>query len=283
MSQNSLFDIKIPEGNIVQFEQESTFENFIGQFQPFCPKLLCVVDGTCLRYYDKPGTLPSNVRFDYKQKRGPSTEYYFRDIGTDSLYCVFGREAAKIFYPRIDDVDPLDPRTQSEGILYRNADGETHNPRRTAQYSQPAVDHTKVSTFQTQNINPTKPLLGTCDPRLAIIQPNRVNHNHAIIDTPKVQRAGVSSSHTTHNIQHQDYSVKDNLHLSETTAPQNSNKKKTLITKLEHRPTSRSNIVAKLVADRSHHRDHISIIDKGVKFTFPNSNYPVEIRTHYPR
>lgn len=34
------------------------------------------------------------------------TEYYFRDINTDSLYCVFGREAAKLFYPRIDEVDP---------------------------------------------------------------------------------------------------------------------------------------------------------------------------------
>ena len=288
MSQNSLFHIKIPEGNIVQFEQESTFENFIGQFQAFCPKLLCVVDGTCLRYYDNPvigdhapgaGTLPNNLRFDYKQKRGVLTEYYFRDIGTDSLYCVFGREAAKIFYPRIDHVDPLDPRTQSErpGIRHRNSDIIAGQPH----HSKLPLDRTKLSTFQTPNKNPTNALsnansLATCDPRLAIIQ-----SNNAIIDTPKVPRTGVSSSNTTHNIH--DHLPKNSLHLSDTKASDHFNRKKTLITKLEHGTTSHGRIVSKLVTDRSHPPDHISIIDKGVKFIFPNSNYPVEIRTHYPR
>jgi hypothetical protein len=106
MAQNSVFDVKIPEGHMVQFNQEATFENFIGQFQPYCSKLLCVIDGTILRYYDKMGTFPSNIRFDYKQRRGAQTEYYFRNIGDDTLYCVFGRESALIFYPRIDEVDP---------------------------------------------------------------------------------------------------------------------------------------------------------------------------------
>lgn len=103
-----MFSIKIPEGRLINFEQDLSFENFIGQFQVFCPtKLLCIVDGTSLRFYDRPGTIPVNIRFDYKQRRGKFIEYYFRDIENDSLYCVFGREAAKIFYPRIDDVDPI--------------------------------------------------------------------------------------------------------------------------------------------------------------------------------
>lgn len=106
MSQILTFDIKIPEEHGIKFEQESTFENFIGQFQLFCPKLLCIIDGTTLRYYDKAASIPDNIRFDYKQRRGILTEYYFRDISTDTLYCVFGREAAKIFYSRIDEVDP---------------------------------------------------------------------------------------------------------------------------------------------------------------------------------
>jgi len=107
MSQNLSFNINIPEESVIQIGQDSTFENFIGQFQKFCPtKLLCIIDGTYLKYYDKPGTLPTNIRFDYKQRKGNLTEYYFRDIDNDSLYCVFGHEAAKIFYPRIDDVDP---------------------------------------------------------------------------------------------------------------------------------------------------------------------------------
>ena len=33
-------------------------------------------------------------------------EYYFRDINDNTLYCVFSREAAMIFYPRLDEVDP---------------------------------------------------------------------------------------------------------------------------------------------------------------------------------
>lgn len=109
MSQNLSFDIKIPEGQTIQFSREATFENFIGQFQQFCPKLLCVIDGTYFHYYDNTTALPNNIRFDYKQRRGKLTEYYFRDIGNDTLYCVFGREAAKIIFPRIDEVDPVNP------------------------------------------------------------------------------------------------------------------------------------------------------------------------------
>ena len=111
MSQKLSFDIKIPEGQSVQIEQEETFENFIGQFQQFCSKLICIIDGTTLRYYDKTEGLPKNIRFDYKQRRGKIVEYYFRDIQTESLYCVFGREAAKIFYPRIDEIDHSDTVT----------------------------------------------------------------------------------------------------------------------------------------------------------------------------
>ena len=69
-----------------------------------------------MKYYDKPGTLPTNIRFDYKQRKGNLTEYYFRDIDNDSLYCVFGHEAAKIFYPRIDDVDPTSSITNNNPI-----------------------------------------------------------------------------------------------------------------------------------------------------------------------
>lgn len=105
-TQNTSFEIKTDDNFHVQFDNESTFEHFIGQFQLVCPKLLCIVDGTILHYYDKLSSLPNNIRFDYKQRRGKLTEYYFRDIDNDSLYCVFGREAAKIFYPRIDLVDP---------------------------------------------------------------------------------------------------------------------------------------------------------------------------------
>lgn len=102
------FDLKLPEGKLLHFGQDVTFENFVGQFQANCPKLLCVVDGTTLRHYDRHGALPKQIRFDYKQTWNGITEYYFRDMNTDSLYCVFGRITARIFYPRLDEVDPDD-------------------------------------------------------------------------------------------------------------------------------------------------------------------------------
>ena len=105
MGENSKLEIKIREERVINVEQLSSFENFVGQFQILCDKLLCIVDGTSLRFYDRRESIPTNIRFDYKQRKKNLTEYYFRDIDNDSLYCVFGREAAKIFYPRIDEVD----------------------------------------------------------------------------------------------------------------------------------------------------------------------------------
>lgn len=127
MAKNSTFDIKIAEGYNIQFNQDATFENFIGQFQQFCPKLLCIIDGTYLRYYEKISTIPINIRFDYKQRRGELTEYYFRNIDDDTLYCVFGRESAKIFYPRIDEVDPNESVFHPNGLLSKGLQPESSN------------------------------------------------------------------------------------------------------------------------------------------------------------
>ena len=98
------FDIKLLEEKII-FEKESTFENFISQFQIFCSKILCVINGNSLQFYDKTEDIPKNIRFDYKKRRGKITEYYFKDNNTNAVYCVFGRDSAKIFFPNIDDVD----------------------------------------------------------------------------------------------------------------------------------------------------------------------------------
>lgn len=96
------FDIKILEEKI-NFERESTFENFISQFQVFCSKVLCIKNGKYLYFYDKQEDVPKNIYFEYKKRRGEMTEYYFRD-NTNS-YCVFGRDSAKFFFPRIEEID----------------------------------------------------------------------------------------------------------------------------------------------------------------------------------
>lgn len=174
MAKDLSFDIKIPEGKEVKFTQEATFENFVAQFQPYTSKLLCVVDGTSLRYYDKTRALPGNLRFDYKQRRGTLTEYYFRDIDNDTLYCVFGREAARTIYPRINEVDPVTKSEESHKLLARNI---------------PVEKPVKSTMTLFHESNP-------CETRIA--------------------------------------------------------------------------------------SKHIVIIDKGIRFTFPNPDYPVEIRTYYP-
>jgi len=107
MSYGSLYELKLPDDYKVQFNQDITFENFIAQFQPFCDKLLCIINGTTLRFYDKTNKFPDNLRYDHKQRRGSLTEYCFRDIDNDNIYCIFGRENAMIFYPNINQVDPL--------------------------------------------------------------------------------------------------------------------------------------------------------------------------------
>ncbi len=122
------FDIKISQNsqdsndNIIKFNQNASYENFISQFQPFCSKLLCVIDGNRFRYYDTVSSLPNNIRFDHKQRSGNSFEYYFRD--NNSVYCVFGREAASILYPNIDNVDPKD----NTEIVSKSIKIESHKP-----------------------------------------------------------------------------------------------------------------------------------------------------------
>lgn len=68
--------------------------------------MLCVVDGSTLRYYDNNSVLPTNLRFDFKQQN----EYYFRDINSDISYCVFGRQMAKRLFPRLDEIDAPEVR-----------------------------------------------------------------------------------------------------------------------------------------------------------------------------
>lgn len=247
MSQNSAFDVKIPQDYIVQFEREATFENFIGQFQPICSKLLCVVNGTSLHYYDKRNTpsreprangsansLPKEVRFDYKQRRdkvgGNSlTEYYFRDIGNDNLYCVFGREAARIFYPRIDEVDPsgkndatrvFPPFTIQENPIIQPA-------------IPPERPHYKEQVCQRGEAGPND------RPPLPIKKIPRKNEIiNQVVEPNRPKRPPIVN------------------------------------------PITRS--VTRAEPDRPSKPDAVVIVDRGVKLTFPNPNYPIEIRTYRP-
>jgi len=225
MSQESSFDVKIMKDFIVRFEQDATFENFIGQFQLICPKLLCIVDGTSLRYYDKPGTLPTNIRFDYKQRRGKLIEYYFRDIANDSLYCVFGREAAQIFYPRINDVDPYD-----------------------------------------QKISPSSTFVQPEPTSKSIYTPDTCS-NKIVISVPQ-EHCG-SQTQKTNN--------RETGHSSRSEKQRISNIEGGKSSKSDRNLASISDIKPKVINKIP---NNITIIDKGVKLTFPNPNYPIEVKTY---
>lgn len=96
----------LPHKN-VEIENNISFENFVGQFQQGCSKLLCIVDGVHMCYYDKMGEIPNNIKFFKKEKYKSITEYYFKSLDDNTQYCVFGRDAASTFYPAINLVDPL--------------------------------------------------------------------------------------------------------------------------------------------------------------------------------
>lgn len=103
---NPRFKILGPE--TIQFTQDSSYEMFLGQFQSICPKILCLVNGTKLRYYDKNSdnnSLPTNISFCNKKVINDIDHYYFVNNDNADSYCIFGREAALIWFPQIEQIE----------------------------------------------------------------------------------------------------------------------------------------------------------------------------------
>ena len=120
MSQAPAFDVKIPESHKIKFTQDITYENFMAQFQKFCPVLLCIINGTTLHYYNGDGDTPQSIRFDRKRRTPHVTEYYFKDMDNDNTYCVFGRENALVFYPHLEEADPSVSQASARQSSTRN-------------------------------------------------------------------------------------------------------------------------------------------------------------------
>lgn len=87
----------------INFENDATFENFIGQFQAVCGKLLCIIDGKRLKIYETVKSIPVGLQFEYTKNVAGVKEYHFVDPGTKTTYCVFGDEAVKIFFPSVEN------------------------------------------------------------------------------------------------------------------------------------------------------------------------------------
>ncbi len=126
MSDNEIFKIFIPEK--IEFFNGSTFENFMGQFQKYSTSILCIIDGALLKIFNTHDHIPKNIRFDYKLNKEYVIEYYFRDIEDNTLYCVFGRDAAKIFFPHLDRVDPhIVSNRNNTNNFSKNSNGSNNN------------------------------------------------------------------------------------------------------------------------------------------------------------
>ena len=97
--------IELNNTSSISISQDSSFEDFVAQFQTSCSKLLSIVNGKQLHYYDNKAELPIGLKFEYKRKNKGCTAYYFRDIANNT-HCVFGRSVALLFYNRLDEVDP---------------------------------------------------------------------------------------------------------------------------------------------------------------------------------
>lgn len=102
---DNILNFKIPSNINIQIEQDINIENFISQFQQYTDKIICVVNSNIIKYYDAKDKLPQNLRFDNKKRYNSDYQYYFRSIDDDDLYCVFGRNAAKMLFPRLDEID----------------------------------------------------------------------------------------------------------------------------------------------------------------------------------
>jgi len=255
MSQNLAFSITIPDGQIIQFTKEATFENFIGQFQPFCPKLLCVVDGTSLQYYDKKAALPTNIRFDYKQRRGLLTEYYFRNIGDDTLYCVFGREAAKLFYPRIDEVDP-NGINEPSSVSHIQDSPLVKSVHLDSKLNDPSLlnDNSHPNNMLETHIN--DPFLINIHPNLKV---NEIQQSLSIVSKsqrlPIIQPIKSSSIPLFHETPNISPIYNSNMGVEK-------------------------NISEKIRKDIG--SNQIVIIDQGIRLSFPDPNYPIEIKAYHP-
>ena len=140
-------NINLAAGGTVRVENGWSFENFVAQFQIAFPKILCVVDGAYIKYFGDVSDIPGNIRFDYK-RAGPTTEeYYFRDADTGSLYCVFGRGAAKIFYRYLDDVDkPEKGARPSDNLgLSNSVSGTLEKIRKVDEPARPEISSSRKS------------------------------------------------------------------------------------------------------------------------------------------
>jgi len=101
----------------VIFKNNCDFTDFISQFQVNCKKLLCIVNNEKLKFFSRKDDIPKNIKYLH-MKENDIDEYYFQNLETLDIYCIFGKTAANIFYPLLEKPKPI-------LISYSNKDVKT--------------------------------------------------------------------------------------------------------------------------------------------------------------
>lgn len=100
----------------VNFENNVDIKKFISQFQVHCKQLICLINNETIKYYTKREQLPNNTSYLY-MKKNTVDEYYFKDLDTNDIYCVFGKLAANVFYPNISDIIDREGKIKHKPIM----------------------------------------------------------------------------------------------------------------------------------------------------------------------
>ena len=117
--------------------QDMSIYDFIGQFQLSSSKLLCIINGTTLHYYED-HQIPTDICFSNKD----GNKYYF--IDNINMYCIFGEEAAKRFYPSIENELITDDKS-SKSIKFKPLNMPRLSDKQTIAINNPII---KISTEQ---------------------------------------------------------------------------------------------------------------------------------------
>lgn len=91
------------------------YEKLISQLQPYIKDaILAVKNGTELKIFRERKDFPPLIRFE-REHQGEL--YSFRDGVDDSLYVLFGREAASILYPHLTEDKRVAVTINQNGII----------------------------------------------------------------------------------------------------------------------------------------------------------------------
>jgi len=125
--------------DFLNLSNDMTLEDLVKQLQGTSNKLLYVVNGEILKYYEKDKVPPLDVKLDrIKTGKNSLSEYYFRD--EKNIYCVFGRECAELFYPKLIEFDKRSKESKSSE--------ESKNPKKSREFSEKIMIIDKGDCFK---------------------------------------------------------------------------------------------------------------------------------------